>query len=167
MTKGLATFLLVATSECLFRLTCSNESVHWAPQRCQRRDALGHDRMGSVNGNAHVTAKTSRKARNQCPPLRASPMAGTSTDYTLMKLDKIEDMIREVRQILQDRPSQPPSTVGHLVSTRLERWLLSLKPLYMALSAAGRQAISVAVIVYMAKGGSLGPAEPYVRYLLG
>lgn len=49
-------------------------------------------------------------------------MAETSTDYTLMKLDKIEDLVREVKQLLQERiesapvrempaPVEPPSTL--------------------------------------------------------
>jgi hypothetical protein len=89
-----------------------------------------------------------------------------STDYTLMKLDKIEDMIREVRQLLLDRQTTP-STVTGIVSSRLEKWLFSFRPLAILLFSAVRQAVAVAVIVHMARGGSLGPMEPYINYFLG
>jgi hypothetical protein len=97
-------------------------------------------------------------------------MGDTPTDYTLMKLDKIEDLVRELKHLLlaqAEAPTATAPTMTGIVSSRLEKWIFSLKPLAVMLSVAGRQTINTLVIIYMARGGSLGPMEPYIRYLIG
>lgn len=88
-----------------------------------------------------------------------------------MKLDKIEDLVRDVKLILLAQPSSPPvaaqATVAEIVSSRLPKWIFSLKPLGVMLAVAGRQTVNTMVILYMARGGSLGPMEPYIKYLIG
>lgn len=89
-----------------------------------------------------------------------------------MKLDKIEDMIRDLKQLLilmraGTAEAAVPVTITAIASSRLEKWIFSLKPLVAMLGVAGRQTINTMVIIYMARGGSLGPMEPYIKYLIG
>ncbi len=99
-------------------------------------------------------------------------MGTPPTDYLLMKLDKIEDLVRieaaEIRKILTDRgQTATPATLTSVLSARIEKWVFSLKPLAAGAAMVVKHAIAVATIVYMAKGGSLGAVEPYVQWLLG
>ena len=92
-------------------------------------------------------------------------MGTPPTDYTLMKLDKIEDLIREVRQLIMEKPSG--GTVSGIVSTRIERWIFSLKPLAAGTAMIVRHVAAVATIWYLIRSGQAEQADPYIRYLLG
>lgn len=114
-------------------------------------------------------------------------MAETTPLRVLTKLDAIREnqvrdsaMLDEIRYILRlglanftpnsppaSIPTPAPTTAPGMLLERAERWLSRLKPVAMVGMAMGRHAINAMVIVWMAKGGTLGPAEPYVRYLLG
>lgn len=99
------------------------------------------------------------------------------TGYMLGRLDTIRDtqvrlevLIEEMLKLLKAQPATvapAPTTVAEIVASRLPKWLFSLKPLGMAAGVASRQTINAMVIIYMARGGSLGPMEPYIKYLLG
>lgn len=95
-------------------------------------------------------------------------MGTPPTDYTLVKLDKIEDLVREVKHILLDgrRAVKEPS-MGSMVASRLEGWLLSSRPILMGLGMIARHVVAVATIWYLIKTGQAEQADPYIKWLLG
>lgn len=101
-------------------------------------------------------------------------MDATLLPHILAKLDMIREhqiregeALNEVRHLLRNQPQSQPSTVTGIVSSRLEKWLFSLRPLAAGAGMMVRHAIAVATIVYMAKSGQEDKIWPYVNWLLG
>jgi hypothetical protein len=113
-----------------------------------------------------------RKALKPCPRSKASQM-GETTDYTLIKLDKIEDLVREVKHLLLDGKNTAASVAAVAPVTamslmdRAVGWMLSIKPILLGVKAIMQHIVGVATIWYLIKSGQPEAADPYIRWLLG
>jgi hypothetical protein len=96
-------------------------------------------------------------------------MANSPTDYTLIKLDKIEDLIREVKQMLVDKPSpslsvQPIATVE--AKTNPVAWLLSTNSAMWLLQAFWKHLPTLGAVVYMKATGQDAKIIAYLNATL-
>ncbi len=106
-------------------------------------------------------------------------MDATMIPHVLSKLDAIREhqvkegeALKDIRDLLR-QASAPlaappaPATVTGLVSSRLEGWIFSMKPIIAFAHMAVKHAVAVGTIWYLAKTGQGDKIGPYVGWLLG
>lgn len=99
--------------------------------------------------------------------------------HVLSRLDAIREQqirdseaVSEMRHLLRQpapalKSAVAQTTVVAAVTSRMEAWLLSLKPIALLFTMGVKHAVAVGTIWYMIKTGQGDKIAPYVSWLLG
>lgn len=96
-------------------------------------------------------------------------MVATSTDYTLMKLDKIEDMIRELKALLTEKTAPVPLAMP-VVEEMPANWLkraTSGKSMLWLVTVVYKHLPMLGTLVYLKATGQSDKILAYLNTFVG